>query len=204
MTYKWIYGGVRVMVDPERDRGDWTTEDIARSLAKLARWTGHTDDEEIYSVAQHCVMVSYLLEPHELGLEGLLHDAHEFVLGDVSSPLKKELDCGRLRELAHGWDRVIGRRYGANFEGNSHLIKYADRLAQRWEARYIMNVPPDEWRSFCAETDGWGQFGELYEKTPTDWEANLPASVADLMMPCPVWVAERRFLTRLKQLRKVH
>ncbi|EGQ7740942.1 hypothetical protein CS268_RS23380 [Vibrio parahaemolyticus] len=57
---------------------------IAFALSNINRYTGHVGQ---YSVAQHCVLVSEQL-PDELKLSGLLHDATEAYIGDVSKPLK--------------------------------------------------------------------------------------------------------------------
>lgn len=63
-------------------------EDIAHSLSNLCRWTGHT--RTFYSVAEHSVRVCRRLR--DIGSiyerQGLLHDAHEAIVGDVSSPIK--------------------------------------------------------------------------------------------------------------------
>lgn len=64
-----------------------TIEDVACSLAHLNRYTGHMRQ---YSVAQHSVLCSEQA-PSLLKFEALMHDAHEFALGDVSSPLKKAM-----------------------------------------------------------------------------------------------------------------
>ena len=61
-------------------------EVIAHALSNICRFTGHT--REFYSVAQHCVLCSYI-DPDVKPFEKLMHDASEAYLGDVSSPLKK-------------------------------------------------------------------------------------------------------------------
>lgn len=104
----WIltYSGKRFSfldIDPEAiDIGD-----IATALSNICRFTGHLDQH--YSVAQHCVLVSHLVEPH-LAFEGLMHDASEAYCGDVSSPLKARLPD--YREIEGRVDRAIRAKYG--------------------------------------------------------------------------------------------
>src|SRR4051812_45155900 len=73
---------------------DIEIEDIAHGLARVARWNGQTKGALAFSVAQHCVLVERLtseLKPgltKEARLMALLHDAPEYVIGDLISPLK--------------------------------------------------------------------------------------------------------------------
>src|SRR6478752_9831566 len=68
--------------------------DIAHGLARVARWNGQTKGEHAFSVAQHCVLVERItteLNPNltrESRLMALLHDAPEYVIGDLISPFK--------------------------------------------------------------------------------------------------------------------
>lgn len=75
---------------------------IAHALAHLNRWTGHT--RYPFSVAQHSVMVSYMVPKH-YALEALLHDATEAYLGDVSKPLKELLPQFKVLEQRH-WECI--------------------------------------------------------------------------------------------------
>lgn len=83
--------------------------DIAEALAKQARFNGHTPNT-CYSVAQHCVLVADALPPaHRLA--GLLHDAQEAYMGDITRPVKeamKALKCDYgLRRVADLLDEAI-------------------------------------------------------------------------------------------------
>ena len=73
---------------------DIEIEDIAHGLARVARWNGQTKGESIFSVAQHCVLVADIADALAPSLDMatrlmvLLHDAPEYVVGDMISPFK--------------------------------------------------------------------------------------------------------------------
>ena len=73
---------------------DIELEDIAHGLARVARWNGQTSGPHVFSVAQHCVLVEAIAGHMEPDLSGgsrlvvLLHDAPEYVIGDMISPFK--------------------------------------------------------------------------------------------------------------------
>src|SRR5262249_55457554 len=76
---------------------DIEIEDIAHGLARVARWNGQTKGPHAFSVAQHCLLVEALLSHAEDNLDrqsrlaALLHDAPEYVIGDMISPFKAAL-----------------------------------------------------------------------------------------------------------------
>ena len=72
---------------------DIEIEDIAHGLARVARWNGQTIGDHAFSVAQHCLLVESITADlasitRDARLMALLHDAPEYVIGDLISPFK--------------------------------------------------------------------------------------------------------------------
>jgi 5'-deoxynucleotidase YfbR-like HD superfamily hydrolase len=114
---------------------DIELEDIAHGLARVARWNGQTKGAHIFSVAQHCLLVEALARLRATRLDRggrlavLLHDAPEYVVGDMISPFKA----------------VIGGDYKAELKT---LIKVADSGAAYLEATRLAGFDPAEARRF--------------------------------------------------------
>lgn len=96
-------------------------EDMASHLSNLCRYTGAV---RFYSVAEHCVMVSWLAENH---LEGLLHDGVEAYINDLSSPLKRRPELAGYCELEKKIYRKMARHFGIPEEisANTHAADNA-------------------------------------------------------------------------------
>ncbi|VWC96208.1 hypothetical protein BCO18175_03727 [Burkholderia contaminans] len=124
-------------------------EDIATALSRICRFTGHTT--RFYSVAQHSVLVSYLV-PQEFALQGLLHDASEAYLGDVSSPLKQLLPDYKVIEKRV--ERAILERFGLPFPLHPS-IKDVDLRALVGERRDFMPEPIDSYRVTDSVAWSW-------------------------------------------------
>jgi 5'-deoxynucleotidase YfbR-like HD superfamily hydrolase len=140
---------------------DIEIEDIAHGLARVARWNGQTRGSHAFSVAQHSVLVERLvadLNPRlsrEARLMALLHDAPEYVVGDLISPFKaaiginyKELEL-KLQAAIHlrfGLPAVVPKALAALFKKADHLSAYyeATQLAGFEEpvARKLFGAPP--------------------------------------------------------------
>lgn len=113
-------------------------ETIAHALSNINRWTGHTIRP--FSVAQHSLLVSYLVPP-EFALEALLHDATEAYLGDIAAPLKALLPAYQRLETMHWiW---IAADFGLPVN-QSPEVKLADMQALALEKYYHMGDPVTE------------------------------------------------------------
>lgn len=113
---------------------DIRIEDIAHALSNLCRFNGHVP--KFYSVAQHCVIVASLL-PAELRLQGLLHDASEAYIGDVSHFLKHSAYMAGYREFEAILEEKISARFSLPFPLHEK-VKHADRTACDIEWRQMM------------------------------------------------------------------
>jgi len=131
---------------------DVEIEDIAHGLARVARWNGQTKGAHAFSVAQHCVLVERLtaeLKPgltQEARLMALLHDAPEYVIGDLISPFKAAVGLDykdfELRLLA-----AIHLRFGLPARPPKELLalfKQADIAAAYFEATQLAGFSADE------------------------------------------------------------
>lgn len=125
--------------DPVPD--ELSIEDIAHSLALQCRFAGHCRTH--YSVAEHCVRVSWITPKP---LAGLLHDAQEAYLVDVPRPIKPYLEGygeleGALMRTIEAW---AGLGEGAC---SSPDVKRADAVLLTTEARDLMAPPPMPWEA---------------------------------------------------------
>lgn len=108
---------------------EYDIEEIATALSNLCRYTGHVNT--FYSVAEHSVLVSRIV-PERLALAGLLHDASEAYLGDVSSPLKKLLP--EYKRIEDRVQRAISGAFGIT-EGFDHPEVHAADKRMYWQER---------------------------------------------------------------------
>lgn len=113
----------------------WVPEAMAHSMAQTARYRGNAD--EFYSVAEHSVLVASLMRDVVGGdpYEGILHDAAESVLPDVSAPFKQLLPD--LRKVEKILDKDIRRKFGLPPEKTQEATK-ADWLALFIEAAELI------------------------------------------------------------------
>ena len=168
---------------------DIEIDDIALGLSRVARWNGQTRGEHGFSVAQHSLIVEdicghldpALSPPHRL--MALLHDAPEYVIGDMISPFKAALGLDYKRFEAH-LEQAIHVRFGlpAVMPGAvKKLIKQADHACAFFEATQLAGF---------SETEALDFFGE-------------PPPGYDLVItPLPAVEAHQAFVTRFDALMK--
>ncbi|MGX6647330.1 HD domain-containing protein [Maricaulaceae bacterium MS644] len=135
---------------------DVEIDDIAQGLARVARWNGQTMGDHAFSVAEHSVIVEALcaeLEPDwpaAWRLAALLHDAPEYVIGDMISPFKAALGYD-YKAFEARLEGAIHMRYGLppDLPDEVHkTIKRADRLCAFFEATQIAGFSVEEARKF--------------------------------------------------------
>lgn len=130
-------------VDPwNLSETDICIEDIATSLSHICRYNGHI--EHHYSVAEHSVRVMKLIRDEssypEQALAGLLHDASEAYIADLTRPVKHHDDMGAFRMLENRVMTVIAKVYGIEYPFH-HIVKTADDYALQHEWKYFVTSP---------------------------------------------------------------
>ncbi len=131
---------------------DIEAEDIAHGLAFVARWNGQTIGEYPYSVAEHSLLVEqiysrlYPKAPAKWQLVALLHDAPEYVIGDMISPVKAAVGPG-YKELDDRLMAAVLLRFGLPGQVPKSIklqIKRADKISAWLEAIQIAGFSETE------------------------------------------------------------
>lgn len=156
--------------------------DIAHALSQQCRFTGHT--KIFYSVAEHSVRVSdaVAVDPYN-GLWGLLHDASEAYIADLSKPIKEFFL--QYKEIEETIQRAVATRFGLTWHpphGMPPAVKAADNHMLKTEQRDLMAPAEDgvicPW---CAEIEPY------------------PA----IIVPLTAEQAEAEFLNRYREFSKI-
>jgi uncharacterized protein len=168
---------------------DIEIEDIAHGLAFVARWNGQTVGDFPYSVAEHSLLVEEIygrLAPRPLPrwrLAALLHDAPEYVIGDMISPVKAAVGAG-YAALDTRLTQAVHLRFGLPATLPAAVksqIKRADRISARIEAVRLAGFT-------VGEADRY--FGD----------ARAPGLEGMVLTPRPPAQAKRAFVARFEEL----
>lgn len=142
---------------------DIEIEDIARGLSFQARWNGQTRGEFPYSVAEHSLLVERLFKalypnlPPKWRLAALLHDAPEFVIGDMISPVKAAVGPG-YRLLDDRLMEAVHLRFGLPAMLPQEIkkkIKRADKISAHAEAVQIAGFSQTEANKVFGRPSGF-------------------------------------------------
>jgi uncharacterized protein len=169
---------------------DIEIEDIAHGLARVARWNGQTSGSHIFSVAQHCLLVEALARAKVPRLDrgrrlaALLHDAPEYVIGDMISPFKAVIGDA-YKAVEQRLLTAIHQRFGLPKSPPElmNLIKIADRQAAFLEATRLAGFATTEARRFFGRPP----------KISTAIER-------EYLKPWPAETAQARYLDRFRKL----
>ncbi len=138
----WTYTGRAFYpLDPRPEEID--IKDIAHALSLTCRFTGHV--RTFYSVAQHSLLVSYVC-PDADALWGLLHDAAEAYICDVSRPVKHAPAMQPYRNIEEGLQLMIYAAFGLTGP-EPPSVKQADRMLLHTERRDLMTPCGTRWET---------------------------------------------------------
>ena len=160
---------------------DIEIEDIAHGLARVSRWNGQTRGKHSFSVAQHSILVERLVRMNAPKLDqkwylaALLHDAPEYVIGDMITPFKHALD-GMYREIEAGLDRAVHIRFGLPPQipdAVKRTIKRADRMAAWLEATQLAGFSQQEAIKIFIKPAGTPANIRLKPQSPDDAAASF-------------------------------
>lgn len=163
---RWICTNSGIKFFPLEPRHcDLLIEDIAHHLSRVTRYTGAIELEH-YSVAEHSVLVSSEVErrAREQGLPerevlalakwGLLHDATEAYIADVSRPVKRQAEMAPYREIEVRLLKVIEERFGLTPGGEPNIVKQVDTEILGSEVRVLLpNCDMEEWQKAGGPVD---------------------------------------------------
>lgn len=180
------------LLDPSPD--DIAIEDIAHGLARVARWNGQTVGRHAFSVAQHALVVEDIARERNPAwsarwlLAALLHDAPEYVIGDLISPFKAAIGLD-YKAFEARLLQAIHLRFGlpARLSGDVTIeIKTADTIAAYYEATLLAGFERAEAERF---------FGK-----PTRIKPDYRRRLEEIVQPWAVTDVEGAFLKRFEVL----
>ena len=141
---------------------DVELSDIAHGLARVARWNGQTHGEHAFSVAQHSLVVEQIfrLQNPDCAASAcqmaLLHDAPEYVIGDMISPFKAVVGGG-YKAVEQRLEAAIHLRFSLPPHATASLkalIKKADTISAYFEATCLAGFSEAEARKFFGQPRG--------------------------------------------------
>ncbi|MCJ8309758.1 MAG: HD family hydrolase [Rhizobiaceae bacterium] len=141
---------------------DVELEDIAHGLARVARWNGQTNGDHAFSVAQHSLLVEQVMGLLNASLSAqhklfaLLHDAPEYVIGDMISPFKAVVG-GAYKDVENRLEAAIHLRVGLPAHPDAKLkkaIKNADKIVAYFEATELAGFDTSEAAKFFGRPNG--------------------------------------------------